>query len=68
MSYVDELKECKHFAVALKEDFSVDLYYDFRLVETIRSDVQSVYYAIDLSFKELFLFSIDLLSGRLTST
>ncbi len=56
MSYVDELKECKHFAVALKDDFSVDLYYDFRLVNTLRSDAQSVYYAIDLSFKELFLY------------
>ena len=68
MSYVDEFKECKHFAVALKEDFSVDLYYDFRLVETIRSDVQSVYYAIDLSFKELFLFSIDLQTKSIRKT
>ena len=60
MSYVDHLMETKQFAVALKEDFSVDLYYDFILVETLRSNAQFVYYAIDLSFKELFLFSIDL--------
>ena len=68
MSYVDEFKECKHFAVALKEDFSVDLYYDFRLVETLRSDAQSVYYAIDLSFKELFLYSIDLQTKSIRKT
>jgi hypothetical protein len=46
--------------VVLKEDFSVDLYYDYRLVETIRSDSKAVYYSIDLSFKEMFLFSINL--------
>lgn len=60
MSFVDSLQESKHFAVALKEDFSVDLYYDYRLVNFIRSDSQAVYYSIDLSFKEVFLFSINL--------
>jgi hypothetical protein len=38
MSFSDSLNMIKHFAVALKEDFSVDLYYDFSLVETLRSD------------------------------
>ena len=60
MSYVDSLNESKHFAVALKEDFSVDLYYDYRLVNSIYSGTQAVYYSIDLSFKEVFLFSINL--------
>lgn len=68
MSYVDELKECKHFAVALKDDFSVDLYYDYRLVNTLHSDAQSVYYAIDLSFKELFLYSLDLQTNKIRKT
>jgi hypothetical protein len=65
MSYVNELNECKHFAVALKDDFSVDLYYDFRLVNTLRSDEQSVYYAIDISFKELFLYALDLQTKKI---
>ena len=38
MSFSNSLNMIKHFAVALKEDFSVDLYFDFSLVETLRSD------------------------------
>ena len=60
MSYDDKLQASKQFGVVLKEDFSVDLYYDFRVVETIRSNSKAVYYSIDLSFKEMFLFSINL--------
>lgn len=43
----------------LKSDFSIDLYYDFKKIESIKSHNGLLYLDFDLSFRELKLQMID---------
>ena len=58
--YFDGIKKFKQVGIVLRENHSVDFYYDYRHVETIYSTDNEVFFEIDLSFRSVILKSVEL--------
>lgn len=52
----------KHFAVVLKSDYSIDLYYDYQKTQTFCSDFRRMIIDVEMSFRSIVIESIDCLS------
>ena len=45
--------------IALREDLSVDFYFDFRNIETIDSTEDEIFFSIDLSYTNIHSISMN---------
>ena len=58
--FCTNIKKYKHCAIALHKNLSVDFYFDYRNVETLKSSNDEVYFDIDIDFCTVYFRSMGL--------
>lgn len=58
--FCTRIKQYKHCAIALHKNLSVDFYFNYRNVETLKSTKEEVFFDIDIDFRTVYFRSIGL--------
>ena len=62
--FCTNIKKYKHCAIALHKNLSVDFYFDYRNVETLKSSNDEVYFDIDIDFCTVYFRSMGLQKSK----
>ena len=62
--FCTNIKQYKHCAIALHKNLSVDFYFDYKNVETLKSSSEEVYFDIDIDFRTVYFRSIGLQKSK----